>query len=176
MPPNRWVEAELADASPGRALDLACGEGRNAMWLAERGWDVTAVDFSGVAIERGRRLDTAAKVRWVQADVTTYRPEETDLALICYLQLAADLRRSAVRAAANALASGGVLLVVAHDSRNLADGTGGPQEPSVLYTASDVVADIDGMGFTIQRAGEVLRPVDGAERPAIDCLVRARRG
>ena len=114
MPPNRWVEAELADASPGRALDLACGEGRNAMWLADRGWDVTAVDFSGVAIERGHRLDTAAKVHWVQADVTTYRPEETDLALMCYLQLAAAPRRSAVRAAAGALASGGVQIGRAH--------------------------------------------------------------
>jgi SAM-dependent methyltransferase len=176
MPPNRWVEAELADADPGRALDLACGEGRNALWLAERGWKVTAVDFSGVAIERGRELDTAAKVQWVQADVTTYHPAVTDLALICYLQLAAHPRRAAVRAAAAALAPGGVLLVIAHDSRNLMDGTGGPQEPSVLYTASDVAADIADMGLTIERAGEVLRPVDGADRPAIDCLVRARRG
>ena len=175
MPPNRWVEAELSDADPRRALDLACGEGRNALWLAEQGWKVTAVDFSGVAIERGRELDTAGKVQWVQADVTTYQPEETDLALICYLQLAAELRRRAIRAAAAALAPGGVLLVIAHDSRNLTDGTGGPQEPSVLYTANDVAGDIADMGFTVERAGEVLRPVDGADRPAIDCLVRARR-
>jgi len=66
--------------------------------------------------------------------------------------------------------------VIAHDSRNLTDGTGGPQEPSVLYTASDITADIADMGLTVLHAGELLRPVDGAERPAIDCLLRARRG
>jgi 2-polyprenyl-3-methyl-5-hydroxy-6-metoxy-1,4-benzoquinol methylase len=61
LPPNRWVEAELADTSVGRAIDLACGEGRNAIWLADRGWSVTAVDFSGVAIQRARALDTAGR-------------------------------------------------------------------------------------------------------------------
>ena len=176
LPPNRWVEAELADVPAGRALDLACGEGRNAIWLADRGWSVTAVDFSAVGIERARALDTAGKVRWVQADATTYQPDEIDLALICYLQLTPDERRSAVRAAAGGLAPDGTLLVIAHDSRNLADGTGGPPDPSVLYTANDVTADIADVGLNVLRADEVLRPVDGAERPAIDCLVRARRG
>ena len=51
--PNRFLAAEAADLAPGRALDLACGEGRNALWLAEQGWRVTAVDFSGVAVEKG---------------------------------------------------------------------------------------------------------------------------
>jgi SAM-dependent methyltransferase len=175
LPPNRWVAEELAGAEPGRALDLACGEGRNALWLAEQGWQVTAVDFSAVAIARARELDTASMVRWFQADATTYCPDETDLALICYLQVAADERRRAVRTAAQALAPGGTLLVIAHDSRNIADGTGGPQDPSVLYTADDVTADIAGLGLGVERAGEVLRPVEGAERPAIDCLLRARR-
>ncbi|HEX6287461.1 MAG TPA: methyltransferase domain-containing protein, partial [Acidimicrobiia bacterium] len=54
--PNIWVERRLADAEPGRGLDLASGEGRNAIWLAKRGWEMTAVDFSAVAIERGRSL------------------------------------------------------------------------------------------------------------------------
>jgi SAM-dependent methyltransferase len=160
----------------GRALDLACGEGRNAIWLADRGWSVTAVDFSGAAIERARALDSRGRVRWVQADATTYQPDEIDLALICYLQLTPDQRRSAVRAAAGGLAPGGTLLVIAHDSRNLTDGTGGPPDPSVLYTANDVTADIADMGLTVLRAGEILRPIDGAERPAIDCLLRACHG
>ena len=80
-----------------------------------------------------------------------------------------------MRAAAEALAPGGLLLVIAHDSRNLTDGTGGPQDPHVLYTAADVAADLDGTGLTVERAGEVLRPVEGADRPAIDALLRARR-
>lgn len=175
LPPNRFVAEELADAAPGRAVDLACGEGRNALWLAERGWQVTAVDFSAVAIARGRELDTNALVRWVQADTTSYQPDEVDLALICYLQLAPGERRAAVQAAARALAPGGTLLVIAHDSRNLTDGTGGPPDPSVLYTAQDILGDIAEFDFTVERAGEVLRPVEGADRPAIDCLVRARR-
>jgi SAM-dependent methyltransferase len=175
-PPNRWVEEELAGAPPGRALDLACGEGRNSRWLAAQGWTVTAADFSPVAIEKGRELDTANAVRWEVADATTYRsPDRFDLAVLCYLQLPAGERRAAVRAAAETLAPGGMLLVIAHDSRNLAEGTGGPPDPYVLYTAADVVQDLDGLPLRIVRAGEVLRPVDGADRPAIDCLVKAVR-
>lgn len=176
-PPNRWVVEELEDAPPGRALDLACGEGRNALWLAAHGWQVTAVDFSAVAIEKARELDTNGLVEWVEADATAYTPAQpVDLALLSYLQLAADQRRRAVRGAAAVLAPGGMLLVIAHDSRNLRDGTGGPQDPRVLYSAPDLVADLDGTGLVIDRAEEVLRPVAGTERPAIDVLLRARAG
>jgi SAM-dependent methyltransferase len=178
--PNRWVAQELSDLAPGRALDVACGEGRNALWLAARGWQVTAVEFSAVALDKARALEKSqpgvGAVHWVLADATSYHAEEpVDVALLCYLQLPAPERRLAVRAAADALAAGATLLVVAHDSRNLADGTGGPQYPQVLYTAQDVVEDLRGTDLTVERAAEVLRPVDGAERPAIDCLVRARR-
>jgi SAM-dependent methyltransferase len=175
--PNRWVEQEVADLAPGRALDLACGEGRNALWLAGRGWRVTAVDFSAVALEKARRLQegAAAEVDWQCADVVEYRSDrEVDLALLCYLQLPAAQRRTAVRHAAASLAAGGVLLVIGHDSANLADGWGGPQDPSVLFTAADVAEDVDGMGLIVERADAVRRPVDGAPRPAIDALFRAR--
>lgn len=175
--PNRWVEQEVAELPAGRALDLACGEGRNAVWLARRGWRVVAVDFSVVALDKGRALEGAAGgIEWVHADATSFEPaEHVDLALLCYFQLEATARREAVRHAAAALRPGGVLLVVAHDSRNLTDGTGGPQDPSRLYTAQDVAADLDGCGLQIERAGEVFRPVEGADRPAIDCLLRASR-
>lgn len=178
--PNRWVAQELTGFAPARALDLACGEGRNALWLAGLGWEVTAVEFSAVALDKARTLELrqpgGRPVTWVLADATTYRADASvELALLCYLQLEADERRAAVRGAAAALAPGGTLLVIAHDSRNLSDGTGGPQEPAVLYTAHDVADDLTGLGVQIERAEEVLRPVDGAERPAIDCLLRARR-
>lgn len=178
--PNRWVAQEVADVVPGRALDLACGEGRNALWLAARGWQVTGVEFSPVALEKARALEAAhpgaLPVSWVLDDATTYRAQvAVNLALLCYLQLPSDERRAAVRSAAAALAPGGTLLVIAHDSRNIADGTGGPQYPAVLYTASDVASDLDGMGLDIERAEEVFRPVAEADRPAIDCLLRARR-
>jgi len=176
--PNRWVAQEVSDLPPGRALDLACGEGRNALWLAGRGWRVTAVDFSPVAIEKARRLQTGtdSHVRWICADVLDYRTdEEIDLALLCYLQLPAAERRIAVRSAAERLAAGGVLLVIGHDSANLEHGHGGPQDPSVLFTAGDVAADLEGTGLVVERAEAVLRAVDGAPRPAIDALLRATR-
>jgi SAM-dependent methyltransferase len=178
--PNRWVEQELSDLPSGRALDLACGEGRNALWLAGRGWAVAALDFSPVGLDKARRLAAQApiehEVAWVCADATTYRHETPiELALICYLQLPAEQRRAAVRNAADALAPGGTLLMIGHDSANLTGGTGGPQDASVLFTAADVARDLDGTGLIVERAEAVLRPVEGAPRPAIDALLRTHR-
>ncbi|HEV7194067.1 MAG TPA: class I SAM-dependent methyltransferase [Jatrophihabitantaceae bacterium] len=178
--PNRWVEQQLAGLSPGTGVDVACGEGRNALWLASRGWRMIAVDFAAAALDKGRRLESSAEVAhpidWVCDDVTAYRaPQPVDLVLICYLQVSAEVRRTVMRNAAAALAPGGTLLVVGHDSTNLADGTGGPQEPAVLYTAADLAADLEGTGLAIDIAHAVLRPVDGADRPAIDALLRAHR-
>jgi len=183
--PNRWVEAELSDLPPGRAVDLACGEGRNALWLAGRGWRVTAVDFSGVALAQGRRAAQAAGdgmvdcIDWIWADLLGYEPEpgSYDDVVIAYLQLPADERRVVIRRAATALADGGVALVVAHDTANLAGGIGGPPDPAVLYTADDVRSDLTARGIPlrIERAQQVLRPVEGEPRPAIDLLVRATR-
>jgi len=178
--PNRWVEREVAKLRPGNALDLACGEGRNAIWLARQSWRVTAVDFSAVAVSKGKQLEARElekpSIAWVVADATSFTaPEPVDLALLCYLQLPAGERRAAVRHAARALRPGGVLLVVAHGSRNLTEGAGGPQHPSVLYTAGDVAGDLAGLDLTVEKAEEALRPVDGAPRPAIDALLRASR-
>lgn len=178
LAPNRWVEQQLADLTPGRALDLACGEGRNAIWLASRGWSVMAVDFSSVAIDKGRAAAerNGVTVDWQAADVRTFTADQpVDLALICYLQVPPPERRTVLRAAAAALAPGGTLLVVGHDSRNLREGTGGPQDPTVLYTAADLADDLADTGLTIETAAELQRPVDGADRPALDALLRARR-
>jgi SAM-dependent methyltransferase len=179
--PNRFLVAEAAALAPGRALDLACGEGRNAVWLAERGWHVTGVDFSEVALDKARRLAAARGVEgeWIAADLLAYHPEprSSDLVLLFYLQVSAEQRRPVVRAAAEAVAPGGVLLLVAHDRSNLEEGHGGPQEPAVLYTAEDVAADLDGSGLRIERAERVERPVQTpeGERIALDALVRAAR-
>ena len=175
--PNRFVAAELSELAPGRALDVACGEGRNAIWLASVGHDVTAVDFSGVALAKAREL--AAKqgvsVRWVEADVVeSALPEGPyDLVLLCYLQLPAAARRVVLTKASSALAAGGTVLVIAHDIRNLTEGVGGPQDPAVLCGPEDVAADLDGHGLVVTKAERVTRAV--VERPAIDLLVRAER-
>ena len=89
--PNRFLVAEVEGLPPGRALDLACGEGRNAIWLAERGFEVTGVDFSDVALERARRIAAGrgVEVEWTHADVTEYEPplRAFDLVVVLYLHL-----------------------------------------------------------------------------------------
>lgn len=181
--PNQFVAAELADLPPGRAVDLAAGEGRNAIWLARRGWDVTAVDYSQVGLDKGRTLAGDTGVDWVRADATTWTAQSPyDLAVIAYLQLPAHERRAAVRNAFAALRPGGTLLVVAHDSTNLTEGTGGPQDPAVLMTAEDLLADLDGTDLDVVRAERVARSVepghggsDDEARTAYDALLRVVR-
>ena len=180
--PNQLVAAECADLPPGRAVDLACGEGRNAIWLASRGWHVTAVDFSQVAIDKGRALADAVEVDWVCGDATEWRGDGLDLAVVAYFQVPAAQRQQAVRNVVSSLRPGGTLLWVAHDSTNLTEGTGGPQDPAVLMTAEDVVADLDGIDVELARAERVARVVSaddghGSEvtRTAWDCFVRLAR-
>jgi SAM-dependent methyltransferase len=179
--PNRFLVAETETLAPGRAIDLACGEGRNAVWLAERGWQAVGADFSEVGLRKARELANRrdVNVEWVAADLLDYRPDPRafDLVLVFYLQVPAAERRPILQAAAEAVAPGGTFLLVAHDSTNLQHGHGGPQDPVVLYTADDVVDDLAGAGLQVERAECVERPVqtpDG-ERIALDALVRARR-
>jgi len=170
--PNQFVESELASLPPGRALDLACGEGRNARWLAERGWQVTAIDWSQVAGDKGRQVSDA--VDWRVGDaLTAPLPAELDLVVLAYFQVAADARRTAIRRSFEALAPGGTLFVIAHDSTNLSEGTGGPQDPAVLYTAADVLDDLAEADLEVVRAERVARVVDAGT--AWDALVRVVR-
>jgi SAM-dependent methyltransferase len=176
--PNRFVAAELGGLPAGRALDLGAGEGRNAIWLAERGWQVTAVDFSGVALAKGAKLAASrgVSINWVQADLTSYWPDGGyDVVLLAYVHLPPAEWHAVLAVAAAALAPGGTLLVIGHDKDNIAHGYGGPQGPEILHRADDVVAALPGL--EIARAGQVRRAVttgDG-ERVAIDTLVRAQR-
>ena len=188
--PNQFVAAELAALPPGTAVDLAAGEGRNAIWLASRGWSAIAVDFSQVALDKGARLAADdpgdLDVTWVRADATTWEPTEpVDLVVVAYLQVPASDRRRAVRNAVRMLRPGGTLLLVAHDSTNLTDGNGGPQDPAVLMTAQDVVGDLTSthdLDVEVLRAERVAREVTAADghggeerRTAWDCLVRVVR-
>jgi 2-polyprenyl-3-methyl-5-hydroxy-6-metoxy-1,4-benzoquinol methylase len=174
--PNRFLVAEVDGLAPGRALDLACGAGRNAVWLAEQGWQVTGVDFSDVAIDNARRVagDRGVAVEWLVADLGEWEPAANafDLVVVLYLHLPAEERGPIMRRAAAALAGGGTILVVGHHSANIAEGTGGPQDARVLFTAEDIAADLEGLD--VEKAERVLRPVEG-ERDAVDALVRARR-
>jgi SAM-dependent methyltransferase len=176
---NRFLVAVAAGLPPGHALDLACGAGRNAVWLAANGWDVVGVDFSEVGLAAARRLaeERGVEVELHEADLLGYEPAESayDLVAILYLQVPKDERRIVLRRAAVALGAGGRLLVVGHDSANLTEGYGGPKDPRVLYTADDVAGDLQDLG--IERAERVERPVmtPEGERVALDALVVARR-
>ncbi|SRR5579875_753534 len=178
--PNRFLVEEVEGRRPGTALDLACGEGRNALWLAEQGWRVTAVDFSAAGLAKARELASQRHldVDFVQADLTQWGPPAGafDLVIVMYLHLPPADRRRVLRRAVAALAPGGEVLVVGHDSANLTDGVGGPQDRAVLYSPAEVVADL-GTGLEVLRAEQVRRPVatGQGERYAIDALVRAKR-
>ena len=177
--PNRFLVAETAELPPGRALDLACGQGRTALWLAERGWRVTAVDFSRVALDRGRTVaaQRGLTVDWVDADVRAWRPPPGafELVAVLYLHLLEAPLRDVLRGAAEAVAPGGTLLLVGHDRTNIAEGYGGPQDPAILSSPDALAAMLPGL--RVERAERVRRPVDtpAGERVAIDALVRARR-
>lgn len=177
--PNRFLREEVEGMTPGRALDLACGEGRNAVWLASRGWDVTGVDFSARALQKARDLAAGrgVAVRLVEADLAAYAPEpgSADLVVVLYLHLPAPERAGVLARAAAALAPGGAILVVGHDLRNATEGHGGPRDPAILTTPEAVAAELPGL--VVERAERVRRPVatEAGEAEAIDTLVRASR-
>ena len=174
--PDSTLVDEIGSLRPGRALDLGAGDGRNAIWLAERGWKVTAVDFSQVALERGRSRAEAGGVTvdWQLADLLEWSPEARayDLVTLFFIHLPGTERRGVYARAADAVAPGGTLLLVAHDRANLADGVGGPQDPDVLVSPGEVAAELP--GFRIDRAETMRRPAPDGRGP-IDAIVRAVR-
>jgi SAM-dependent methyltransferase len=170
--PNATVADLLTPLRSGRVLDVGTGEGRHAVWLATQGWDVTAVDFSAVGVDKGRR---EAEVRglavdWVVADAREWSPPEGtayDLVLVAYLHLEDDV----LSRTRDWLAPGGRLVILGHARRNLTDGVGGPQDPRLLHTEEQLRAAAEDL--TIERLEEVLRPT--AEGDAIDIMLVARR-
>lgn len=145
--PNRFVAEVLGDLAPGTAVDVACGEGRNAVWLAENGWDVTGVDFSSVALERARAMaaERGVEVEWVQADVLDWQAAGSfDLILIAYMQLAPEARDRLMARAVEWVAPEGHLFLVGHDVSTV--GVSGPPDPERLWDpdlASTAVAPLN---------------------------------
>lgn len=183
--PNPWLVVEACDLAPGAALDIGAGEGADAIWLAERGWYVTAVDFSAVALARVAEMAAAAgatqRVATLQADATAWTPPQRsfDLVAVHFLHLPAPPRAAALRAAWSAVAPGGSLLVVGHDRSNADEGHGGPPDPTVLFTADEVLADLaeavaDGAEVVVaERRSREVAGADGAV--ALDAVVVLRR-
>lgn len=171
--PNVFVADRLGSHRAGTGLDLASGEGRNAIWLAAQGWDMTAVDFSQTAVERGRQVSD--EVEWVVADVRVWEPtegERFDLIVVAYLHLSMVDLEAMTRRAVDWLASGGELFMVGHDRTNIEHGVGGPQYPEILWDVEEIVPWLDGLD--ILEAEVVERDVPGGG-VALDALIRARR-
>lgn len=170
--PAPFLSGEVGDRPAGRALDLGAGEGRTTLWLAEHGWNVTAVDFSDVALERGRQraeaLGAGGAVEWICADLVDFDPAggPYDLVLLMFIHLPAPDRRRLLRRAAATLSPGGMILVVGYDTTHVPVNQMGSGPPH-RFSPDDIVADLEGL--RIERA-ERLHLED-----AVDAIVRAVR-
>ena len=178
--PDELVALTCRRLRPGRALVLCAGEGRNALWLAGRGWTVTAVEPSQVHL--GRMLAHAALagagVDGIAADVLSYRPSAVhDLVLLGYVHEPRLRLRRILGVAASALRPGGRVVVVAHDASNLDGGYGGPADPDLLVTAESVGRWLTALGLETIRAEVVRREVvvEVGVRPVLDHVVEAVR-
>ena len=184
--PAQIVQDTVSPFAPGRALDLATGDGRNAIWLAGRGWTVTAVDFSAEAIGQAGAHAAAAGVAvdWQVGDATVWDPagETFDLITVVYLHLPEPALRAVVARAAAWLSPGGHLVVLGHDLANLETGAPGPTSRDILYTPELLRSCIDPASLgavrvtrceTIRRdlATDPEAPGDGGAAFALDTLL-----
>ena len=182
LEPNRFIRAQCEHLRIGKALDVACGEGRNAIWLARLGWHVTGIDYSSVAIERARQLSAkekpavASRMVWRVDDATTtpLKRNAYDLAVISYLHLPPDQTATVVRKVGHSIASAGHLVIVGHDRRNLREGISGPQNETLLYDPAELRTLLGEVPDLVVEVAETVER-ETPEGIALDTLVRARR-
>lgn len=181
---NATVEAQVAGLTPGSALELGCGEGADALWLAGHGWTVTAVDLSAAALEvaalHATREGLADRVTWQQADLATWHPtQEYDLVTSAFLHSPFEFPREAIlRRAASAVAPGGRLLVVGHAASPPGSGHDHDQDAPPLPSPAEVLASLDlGADWVIESNATVERAVTwrGHDVTLLDAVVRVRR-
>ena len=183
--PNPQLVSEVAALRPGAALDAGCGEGADAIWLARRGWRVTAADLSQVALQRAadraRRLDAevAGRITWQHADLTVWPPPAGafDLVSAQYLHFPRSVREPLQRRLAGAVAPGGTLLIVGHDPSDIGSGAHRP-DPDLLCTADQAAACLEPGQWQIAAAEARPRQVTGPDGQVItirDAVLLATR-
>lgn len=185
--PNPQLVAEADGLTPGRALDVGCGEGADALWLAARGWEVTGVDISSVALERAAEHERehppgdegVHPVRWEHHDLTVWEPPSGfyDLVSAQYMHLPTAQREPLFRNLARAVAPGGTLLIVGHHPSDLHGPAPRPDVPDLYFTAEDIAGLLDdGWEHEVieARSREASGP-DGATLPVADTVYRGRR-
>ena len=184
--PNPRLVEHVADLPPGEALDVGCGEGADAIWLASQGWQVTAIDVSTVALDRAATRaaevgpDVAARITWRQADVLSWDPAplQFDVVSAQFMHLPEDARESLHCRLAAAVRPGGTLLIVGHHPSDLETTAGRWNCPGLLFTADEIAAILDPDQWQVIVAGAPKRQATDPEgRPVTirDAVLRAQR-
>ncbi|SNR68847.1 Methyltransferase domain-containing protein [Haloechinothrix alba] len=182
--PNPQLVAEAADLAPGSALDAGCGEGADAVWLASRGWQVTAVDIAATALRHAQEhaetagSEIASRIDWLQADLTSWKPAEDEFDLVSTHYVHAAASRGALfdRLAASVV-PGGTLLIVGHHPSDPATASHAAT-PDVHFTAEEIAADLEPGRWDIVVAETRTRSAtghDGYETTVRDAVLRARK-
>jgi SAM-dependent methyltransferase len=179
--PNGALVAEVGGLTPGRVLDVGCGEGADAVWLARGGWDVTALEVSGVALERaaGHARDAGVAVRWVHAGLAeaAFPPASFDLVSAQYPALPRTPDAANERALLAAVAPGGVLLLVHHAGMETQEAHDGDFDPADYVWPSMVAALLDDdWEVEVDEQRPRIAPDGGAgAHHTDDVVLRARR-
>lgn len=184
-PPNPQLLTEAGDLVPGTALDAGCGEGADAIWLASRGWRVTAVDIAAGALRHGREcaealgVDVAGRIDFEEVDLTDWTPPENrfDLVSTHYVHPAAS-RAALFRRLAASVAPGGTLLVVGHHPSDPHTAGSHDSTAQAHFTADEVAVDLDPDRWEIRVAEARTRTAtvsEGREITMCDAVLRARK-
>lgn len=184
--PNPNLVSQTQDLTAGTALDAGAGEGADAIWLAEHGWRVTAIDLSTIALQRAaahaaeRGPQIADRIEWRHADLRSWDPgaEGFDLVAVHYLQLPEPMRTEAFGRLAASVAPGGTLLIVGHHPSDLQTTMPRPPMPELFYTGDDIAAmlDIDAWKVVTNDApGRAVTDPDGNPVTIHDTVFRATR-
>jgi SAM-dependent methyltransferase len=180
--PNDFLRSAVDRLPEGRALCLGEGEGRNAVFLAERGYEVTAVDASAAGLRKAVKLSEArdVEIRPIVKDLADYsvQPDSWDVIVLIFVHLPRELRRAVHRAVVSGLRPGGVVVVEAHALEDAGTASGGP--PRELLMELDELRD-EFRGLELEVAREVRREVEeGTQhrggRAVVQLLGRKPRG
>ncbi|MBA3424562.1 MAG: class I SAM-dependent methyltransferase [Chloroflexi bacterium] len=185
--PNPHLVSQASEVSSGTALDVGSGEGADAIWLAEQGWQVTAVDVSTVALRRGASraaevgADMARRIDWLHEDLLTWegpKPDFYDLVSVQFMHLPKEPREALFRRLAASVAPGGTLLIVGHHPSDLQTTARRPPMPELFFTASEVAASLDPHAWEIVVDAAPERSTTDPQGHTIlihDAVLRARR-
>jgi SAM-dependent methyltransferase len=181
--PNHFLVTEIGRATPGRALDVGCGEGADTIWLAERGWTVTGTDISTVALDRARRLTgrlssgIAMRITWLHADITQWDPpsQSFDLVSAQYFQGPPEMRDALWPKLIGAIAPGGTLLVVAHDPEDPHVREHHHSGPERFYKGTEIAERLAADGWVVSKNSSENRTREGDDTEFLDVVFRATR-